>query len=67
MVAILGAFEEEVRLLQASVQGRKETTVGGIRFVSGTLNGKIVVVADTGIGKVNAAMTTRPCCISDWR
>lgn len=58
VVAILGAFDEEVRLLQASVQGKKETTIGGIRFVSGTLNGRPVVVAETGIGKVNAAMTT---------
>lgn len=57
-IAILGAFDEEVRLLQASVQDKKESTVGGIRFVSGTLNGRAVVVAETGIGKVNAAMTT---------
>jgi adenosylhomocysteine nucleosidase len=58
VVAILGAFDEEVRLLQASVQGKKESTIGGVRFVSGTLNGRSVVVAETGIGKVNAAMTT---------
>jgi adenosylhomocysteine nucleosidase len=58
VVAILGAFDEEVKLLQESVQNRKEQTVGGIRFVSGRLNGKPVVIAQTGIGKVNAAMTT---------
>jgi adenosylhomocysteine nucleosidase len=58
VVAILGAFNEEVRLLQAAVQGKKESTFGGVRFVSGTLNGQSVVVAETGIGKVNAAMTT---------
>ena len=58
VVAILGAFNEEVKLLQASVKDKKEQTVGGIRFVSGRLNGKPVVVAQTGIGKVNAAMTT---------
>jgi hypothetical protein len=28
VVAILGAFDEEVRLLQASVRDRKESTVG---------------------------------------
>ncbi len=58
VVAILGAFDEEVRLLQASVQGKTESTIGGVRFVSGMLNGRLVVVAETGIGKVNAAMTT---------
>lgn len=58
VIAILGAFDEEVKLLQESVKDRKEQTVGGIRFVSGRLNGKLVVVAQTGIGKVNAAMTT---------
>jgi hypothetical protein len=41
--AILGAFNEEVRFLQASVQGKKENTLGGVRFVSGTLNARPVV------------------------
>jgi len=58
VTAILGAFYEEVRILQESLKDRKEENIRGVRFVTGTLNGRRVVVAETGIGKVNAAMTT---------
>ena len=58
ITAILGAFHEEVRILQASLKGREEQKIRGLLFVTGTLNGRRVVVAETGIGKVNAAMTT---------
>ncbi|MCU0353083.1 MAG: 5'-methylthioadenosine/adenosylhomocysteine nucleosidase [Cytophagales bacterium] len=57
VTAILGAFDEEVRILQASLKDKKEETVNGVRFAIGTLNGRRVVVAETGVGKVNAAMT----------
>lgn len=58
VTAILGAFHEEVRLLQASLKDRKEQKIQGLLFVTGLLNGRRVVVAETGVGKVNAAMTT---------
>ena len=37
---------------------RRDRKIEGIRFVSGKLNGQQVVVTWTGVGKVNAAMTT---------
>ncbi|MDJ1473599.1 5'-methylthioadenosine/adenosylhomocysteine nucleosidase [Xanthocytophaga flava] len=58
ITAVLGAFDEEVRILQESLKDKKEQKVEGIRFVTGTLNGRKVVVAETGIGKINAALTT---------
>ena len=58
LTGILGAFNEEVILLEKSVSDRKEQTIEGIRFITGKLNGRNIVLAKTGIGKVNAAMTT---------
>lgn len=58
ITAILGAFDKEVKLLQDSLQNRQELTFRGLKFTVGLLNGQRVVVAETGIGKTNAAMTT---------
>jgi adenosylhomocysteine nucleosidase len=58
ITAILGAFDEEVVMLQEQLADRREQKIEGIRFVTGKLKGKRVVVAWTGIAKVNAAMTT---------
>jgi len=56
--AILGAYGEEITLLLEKVKDKKESTIAGLHFTEGTLNGRKVVVALTGIGKVNAAITT---------
>ena len=58
ITAILGAFEREITLLVDELTDTQEQRIEGIRFVSGKLSGKRVVIAFTGIGKVNAAMTT---------
>lgn len=58
VTAILGAFDKEVTLLEDRLTDRQQRNIEGIRFTSGKLNGRHVVVAWTGIGKVNAAMTT---------
>ena len=58
VTAILGAFEREVTLIEDQVGQRRERMIEGIRFVSGKLNDRDVVVTWTGVGKVNAAMTT---------
>ena len=56
-VAILGAFDEEIRLLEAQLENSQTHTIEQLRFVTGLLNAQNVVIASTGIGKVNAAMT----------
>ncbi|AQG80117.1 5'-methylthioadenosine/adenosylhomocysteine nucleosidase [Spirosoma montaniterrae] len=58
VTALLGAFGEEVKLVQQSVQNPKTRTINGISFTTGMIGKQRVVVAETGIGKVNAAMTT---------
>jgi len=58
VTAILGAFEREVILLEDRLSKQQEHQIEGIRFVTGKLHSRNVVVAWTGVGKVNAAMTT---------
>ena len=56
-VAILGAFDEEVAILEGQLVNPRAHTIEGIQFLTGTLNEQNVVIARTGVGKVNAAMT----------
>ena len=58
VTAILGAFEREVTLLEDRLTEPREHQIERIRFVSGKLRDRNVVVVWTGVGKVNAAMTT---------
>ena len=55
-IGIIGAMKVEVDAICASIQDAVEETVGGIRFVTGRLYGRPVVVAQCGIGKVYAAL-----------
>jgi adenosylhomocysteine nucleosidase len=54
----LGASAEEVMVLQTEVVDAEEQYIEGIRFLTGEIEGWPVVVARTGVGKVNAAMVT---------
>lgn len=58
VTALLGAFDEEVKLVQQSLTRPRTVTYNGIKFTTGRIGNRKVVVAETGIGKVNAAMTT---------
>lgn len=57
-IAIIGAMEEEVILLRERITNKKEHTIVGFQFVEGQLYGKEVILLRSGIGKVNAAMST---------
>ncbi|MBN1508887.1 MAG: 5'-methylthioadenosine/adenosylhomocysteine nucleosidase [Sedimentisphaerales bacterium] len=57
-LAVLGAFRPEVELLEKTLTDARVQEVEGIAFMSGRLGGTPLVVAWTGVGKVNAAMTT---------
>lgn len=55
---ILGAFDEEIKYLLSVATNKTETVIQQVRFTEADLGGKKVVIAQTGIGKVNAAITT---------
>ncbi len=55
--AILGAMPEEVAMLERQLAKKNERSIEGVKFVEGQLMGRDVVIAQTGTGKVNAAMT----------
>lgn len=57
-IGIIGAMEEEVKILRDAMTNKKVETIANSEFISGTLNGKEVILLRSGIGKVNAAMTT---------
>ncbi len=59
MTGIIGAMSVEVEALKAKTENKKTETLSGIEFVSGTLCGEQVVIAQCGIGKVFAAICTQ--------
>jgi len=58
ITGILGAFPEEVKFLATQMQDKTEFVIQHLSFTEGKLNGQHVVLAQTGIGKVNASLTT---------
>jgi adenosylhomocysteine nucleosidase len=57
-VVVLGALDAETRPVVAALADRDAVSVLGSACVAGQLAGRRTVVASTGVGKVNAAMTT---------
>lgn len=58
VTAVLGAFDREIYMLEDQLEDSNDSRIEGLRFVTGTMAGRKTVIAWTGIGKVNAAMTT---------
>ncbi|MBB6445941.1 5'-methylthioadenosine/S-adenosylhomocysteine nucleosidase [Bacillus benzoevorans] len=57
-IAIIGAMEEEVVLLRDKIENKTVEVIAGCEYTSGMMNGVEVVLLRSGIGKVNAAMST---------
>ena len=60
---IIGAMEPEVAILKGQLNNGTELSHGGFTFYSGQLNGHDVVIVQSGIGKVAAALAT--CLLID--
>ncbi|MEM7709341.1 MAG: 5'-methylthioadenosine/S-adenosylhomocysteine nucleosidase [Pseudomonadota bacterium] len=58
-IAVLSAFAPEWIALQDALVDAETETVNGNRFVTGTLEGRPVVLALSGVSLINAAMTTQ--------
>lgn len=55
---IIGAMESEVEQLRTQLSNRVEHRIANGLFYTGQLAGKDVILLQSGIGKVNAALTT---------
>ncbi len=58
MIAIIGAMEQEVALLESLIKHKECKTIAGVRFIKGLLAEKPVILLRSGVGKVNAALAT---------
>ena len=55
---IIGAMEPEVAILKAKLVNSTSSNHGGYNFYQGQLDGNNVVIVQSGIGKVAAALAT---------
>lgn len=58
-IGIVSAFGAEADILLAETRGKKTWTIAGQRFTTGKLRGESVVIVLSGVGLVNAAMSTQ--------
>lgn len=58
-IGIIGAMELEVEKLIDAMTEKEEVSFGKRLFYKGKLNGKNIVIARCGVGKVNAALTVQ--------
>lgn len=57
-IGIIGAMEQEVEILRAAIEHPTVQTIANCEFVSGKLGAHEVILVKSGIGKVNAALST---------
>jgi adenosylhomocysteine nucleosidase len=57
--AVISAFPPELMAIEAATADKHEFAAAGTRFVTGTLEGKPVVLFLSGVSMVNAAMITQ--------
>ena len=57
-IAVVGAMEQEIELLRESMANVKHVSFGKFSAYEGELAGKRIVLVLSGIGKVNAAVST---------
>ena len=53
---VLGAMPSEIRVVQAALRDRRSATYAGFPYDVGTIDGRRMVVAVTGVGVTNGAM-----------
>ncbi|MBO4896703.1 MAG: 5'-methylthioadenosine/adenosylhomocysteine nucleosidase [Clostridia bacterium] len=59
LIGVIGAMESETEKIKTLLTEKRLFTESGIEFVRGRLHGQDVIVAKSGIGKVNAAICTQ--------
>ena len=56
VIGVIGAMDEEVSSLQEQLTDKIVTTIAGMDFYEGKLEGKNVIIVKCGVGKVNAGI-----------
>ena len=56
IIGIINAMQKEHVQIQSLLSDKETVTKGRHSFVKGTLHGNTIVLAQSGIGKVNAAV-----------
>jgi len=57
-IGIIGAMDEEVQKLKEQLGSYQEKIIAGIPFYQGTIADQEIILVQSGIGKVNAALST---------
>lgn len=57
-IGIIGAMDEEVKILREAISELEELHIAGVEFYLGKMKGMDVILLKSGIGKVNAALAT---------
>ena len=57
-IAVIGAMEQEVEALRLAMENSQTSVIANSEYTEGTYAGHDVVLLKSGIGKVNAAMST---------
>ncbi len=58
-IAVISAFAPELIELRAAIKHPRAVSVNGVSFILGTMGGKPVVLFESGMSLVNAAMNTQ--------
>ena len=59
MIGIIGAMALEIDGLKKEMENMSANTISGVEFSVGVIGGTEVVIAQAGVGKVNAAVTAQ--------
>ncbi|MEK3964086.1 5'-methylthioadenosine/adenosylhomocysteine nucleosidase [Paenibacillus sp. FSL H7-0323] len=59
VIGLIGAMDEEIKLLLEGMEDKRTKVKAGIQYYLGNILGKSVVLCKSGVGKVNAAVTTQ--------
>ena len=57
-IAVIGAMEEEVELLRKAIKSPQTSVIANIEYIEGSIENHEIILVKSGIGKVNAAMST---------
>ena len=64
VTGVIGAMKSEVAAIRAAMSDPRVTTVSGMDFVEGMIGGKKVVLAQCGMGKVNAGICAQTLIVA---